>query len=214
MQSLEGVIVEQAEGGRSCVGRAGFRPRLVAEGQLEFGGELRFESESGSFLRDGRRLLAGGGVGRVLALDAGAVVVVLLQLLLALAVLVVATTLHLADQLVHLQLGEAVLQHLRRPAVPVLVLLVEGEELKILPFLLSPIESQLLLLGHQLPRALNIHSLLILRRVPALPVDPGETKRRVELARNGSDMVPSPRLRLHGLQLLLDQHVVQYGLFV
>ena len=150
----------------------------------------------------------------MLALDAGAVVVVLLQLLLALAVLVVATTLHLADQLVHLQLGEAVLQHLRRPAVPALVLLVEGEELKILPFLLSPIECQLLLLGHQLPRALNIHSLLILRRVPALPVDPGETKRRVELARNGSDMVPSPRLPLHGLQLLLDQHVVQYGLFV
>ena len=32
MQSLEGVIVEQAEGGRGCVGRAGFRPRLVAEG--------------------------------------------------------------------------------------------------------------------------------------------------------------------------------------
>lgn len=116
------------EEGRGA-GGAGFRPGLVAEGEGEFVGEGRFEGESGSFLGEEGRLLAGCSVGRVLALDAGAIVVVLLELLLALAVLELVAAVHLVDELVHLQLGKTVLEDFRGFASPVLVFLIEGEDL-------------------------------------------------------------------------------------
>lgn len=165
--------MEGVEGWHCGVGCAGFGPGLVAEGELEFVGDLGFEGQSGSFLGHEGWLFAGGSVGRVLALDTGAVVVVLLQLLFALAVFELVSAVDLVDKLVHLQLGKAVFQHFRGFTIPMLVLLIEGEDLKLFPFLFSPIQQQFLMPESHLLAALHIPSLFILRRFPVLPVDPG-----------------------------------------
>lgn len=150
----------------------------------------------------------------MLALDTRAIVVVLLQFLFALAVFELVSTVHLVDKLIHLQLRKAILQHFWGFRIPVLVLLIEGKDLKLFPFLFSPIQQQFLMSKSHILAALHIPSLFLLRRFPVLPVDPGETQRRVELTRYGGDIVPIPSLHLLDLYLLLQHDVIEYGFFI
>ena len=121
---------------------------------------------------------------------------------------------HLVDELIHLQLRKAILQHFRGFSIPVFVLLIEGKDLKLFPFLFSPIQQQFLMSKSHLLAALHIPSLFILRRFPVLPVDPGETQRRVELTRYGGNIMPIPTLYLLHLYLLLKDDVIEYGFFI
>lgn len=108
-------------------------------------------------------LFTGGSVGRVLALDTRTIVVILLQFLFALTVFELVSTVHLVDKLIHLQLRKAILQHFRGFSIPVLVLLIEGKDLKLFPFLFSLIQQQFLMSESHLLAALHIPSLFILR---------------------------------------------------